>query len=134
MTDESDRDRLLAEGPRMAPEPRSADGLAAPVPAPPPVEPTDWAPLGDQPGATEEPATPKPPLVKARPQGSWGSPSGSGSWITGSLLRRLIPLLFVLVFIGRRYAGGSSGWAFAAIWIAFFVVMILVRMRRRGRW
>ena len=132
MTDESDRDKLLAEGPRIAPEPRSADGFAAPTPAPPPVEPTDWGPLDEQPSAAEQPATPKPPLVKARPQGSWGG--SSGSWIAGSLFRRLVPLLFVLVLVGRGYAGGSSGWAFAAIWIAFFAVMILIRLRRRGRW
>jgi hypothetical protein len=125
MTDESDRDKLLAEGPRMAPEARTADGFAPSAPA----EPSMFDEPVEQPSTSAEQA--KPPLLKTRPPGS----GSQGSWFTASLLRRLIPLLLVLVVLGRGLAGGRSGsWAFALVWVVAAVVIVVVRMRGRRRW
>jgi hypothetical protein len=134
----SEHDKLLSEGPRMAPEPKTADGFAAPAPA----EPTTPPLPADQTDATEEAAPQKPPLLKSPPQGS--SPGGSwpggslpgsgGSWLSGGLIRRLIPLLLVLVVFGRNFAGGHSGsWVFL-IPIAIAVLLIVLRARGGRRW
>jgi hypothetical protein len=130
----SERDRMLSEGPRMAPEPQTADAFTAPAA----VESTGFESTGfesadEQPRAMEPPAAAKPPLLKARPQGSWGS--SSGSWLNGSLLRRLIPVLLVLAVIGRGLVGGHSGsWAFALVWVVAAVLILALRMRGRRRW
>jgi hypothetical protein len=132
----SEHDKLLAEGPRMAPEPKTADGFAAPAPGEP--EPVTPAPPADHADPTEQAPPAKPPLLKSPPQGSWGSPRGSwpgsgGSWSSAGLLRRLIPLLFLLVVFGRSFAAGHGAWVFALIPVAFAVLFIVLRARGRRR-
>jgi len=131
----TEHDKLLSEGPRTAPEPRTADGFAVPAP----VETTISEPEAEQlttavqPAAAEQPPAERPPLLRPGARGSRGS--SSGSWINGSLLRRVIPLLLIVAVVGRGFAGGRAGsWAFAVVWIVAAVVMIVLRTRGRRRW
>lgn len=116
----SEHDRLLAQGPRTAPEPLAVDGFASPAPA-------------EQPATAPGPVE-KPPLVRTHPGGS-ARASGSGSWLTLSPLRSLIPLVLVLTVAARGFAGGHSGsWVLAVIWIVAAVVVVVLRTRGRRPW
>jgi predicted lipid-binding transport protein (Tim44 family) len=132
----SEHDKLLSEGPRTAPEPRTADGFAVPAPVETPTsepEAEQFTSTEQPPDEAEQAPMEKPPLLRPGPQGSWGS--SSGSWMNGSLLRRLIPLLLIVAVAGRGFAGGRAGsWAFALVWIVAAVVMIVLRTRGRRRW
>ena len=83
----NERERLLAEGPRVAPEPPMADGFA----------PIDASPRPSPPSSS----TPR---------------SRSRSWQIPLSLRRLIPLaVFAVVLLSNSGAGKYAVWVIVAI-------------------
>jgi hypothetical protein len=121
----SEHDRLLAEGPRTAPEPLTAPDLdgtastAAPSfesPAEAPPAPSVPSPLGPQP---------------ARPTGTGGG-SRSRPRSRRGLLRFLVPAVVAAVVVARaafdRHGAGTA--AFAVVWVVVLALGIGLRRRR----
>jgi hypothetical protein len=116
MSDE--HDRLLAQGPRVAPEPRLAtdDGKLVRAPASQPVAVAPAATTSaDNPSSSERPSR----LARAR------------SGTSPTLWRRVIPLLVVALFISGRALGGSH--ARAAVFGIFAVVVVTAILVRKAR-
>ena len=95
----NERDRLLAEGPRVAPEPPTADGAAAVTPTPP-------APLADPPPSTTKPARRSPgPWMRVLPIGVFGIVLAANAGLGKHAIWVIIPaiaLLFGLRTFARR--------------------------------
>ena len=113
MSDE--HDRLLAQGPRVAPEPLLAtdDGALVPVAAPAPQAAAATT-SADNPGRT--PSAP----VQGR-SGRRARPSG---------LRRLIPVIFFAFVIVARSFGGNGRVEAALFGVAAVVVVTLILVRK----
>ena len=114
MSDE--HDRLLAQGPRVAPEPLLAtdDGALVPVAAPAPQMAAAATTSADNPGRT--PSAP----VQGR-SGRRARPSG---------LRRLIPVIFFAFVIVARSFGGNGRVEAALFGVAAVVVVTLILVRK----
>ena len=116
MSDE--HDRLLAQGPRVAPEPKMAtdDGalvrVAAPAVQAPPSAATTSA---DNPGRS--------------PRASGSGRSASG--IRPTVWRRLIPVLFGLVIAARALGGGGAQAAVFGVLAVVVITLVLVRKARQ---
>ncbi len=149
----SEHDRLLAEGPRTAPEPLTAPDLDAPAapraapffdtaadatppdldaPASPQAAPffdtdADATPT-PAPAAFEPPAPRQPGARRSGPLVGSGSPRGSRR----SLARLLVPAVVAGVLVARAafdgHGGGSA--AFLIVWLAVLALGIGLRRRR----
>jgi hypothetical protein len=98
----NERERLLAEGPRVAPEPPTADGFA-------PID-----------------ASPRPSPASSSP-----STSRSRSWQIPVSLRRLIPLaVFALVLLSNSGAGKYAIWAIVAIAVGAMLIRVVRKATR----
>jgi hypothetical protein len=123
----NEHDRLLAEGPRVAPEPRMATDDGALLP---PVEPRAQAPPEAEAevapvAATTTTAEPTPPSRSGR-----GS-SGFASGLRPAVLRRLIPVLFALIVVARSLGGGHVEAVVFGVLAVAVVTLILVRKARQ---
>ena len=99
----NDRERMLAEGPREAPEPMTAEGVSS-APAPPPAA---------RPSAPAAPAAPGRPRLR------------SSAWY------RIIPIALIAALTGARALGdGFTGLAFVGVILAAGLIEYL---RRRSR-
>jgi hypothetical protein len=111
-----DRERMLSEGPRDAPEPRTAEAMTAGeafgpiVPSEPPPET-----VADSP--TEPEPTPAPTPSRRRSGPSW-------------LRWAPIAVIAVLGFARALGGGGRGALVFAAIAVAVVVARILQRRNR----
>ena len=114
MSDE--HDRLLAQGPRVAPEPPLAtdDGALVPVAAPARADRACRDDERGQPGAHAERACAGPLGQRARPSG----------------LRRLIPVIFFAFVIVARSFGGNGRVEAALFGVAAVVVVTLILVRK----
>ncbi len=112
MSDELDR--LLAQGPHVAPEPRTASDDGALVSAPAPVAPS----------AT---TTVETPAGTRRPRGA----AGPGSAMRPAVWRRLIPVLFGLIVVARAVGNGRIEAAVFGLLAVAVVTLILVRKARQ---
>jgi hypothetical protein len=123
----NEHDRLLAEGPRVAPEPRMATDDGALLP---PVEPT----VQVTPEAAAEAApvaattTAADPAVPSR---SGRGPSGFASGRRPAVFRRLIPVLFALIVVARSFGGGHVEAVVFGVLALAVVTLILVRKARQ---
>jgi hypothetical protein len=98
----NERERLLAEGPRVAPEPPTADGFA----------PIDSSPRSSPPSSS-------PPTSRSR------------SWQIPVSLRRLIPLaVFAVVLLSNSGAGKYAIWAIAAIAVGAMLIRVVRKATR----
>jgi hypothetical protein len=98
----NERERMLAEGPRVAPEPPTADGFA-------PVD-----------------ASPRP-----SPQSSSPPTSRKRSWQVPVSLRRLIPLaVFAVVLLSNSGAGKYAILAIAAIAVGAALIRVVRKATR----
>jgi hypothetical protein len=113
MSDE--HDRLLAQGPRVAPEPRTSTDDGALVSAPAPVAPAATTTTIDTPAGTR------------RPRGA----AGSGSAMRPAVWRRLIPVLFGLIVVARAVGNGRIEAAVFGLLAVAVVTLILVRKARQ---
>jgi len=114
MSDELDK--LLAQGPRIAPEPQVAtdDGALVPVAPPSPQMASAATTSADNPGRT--------PTAPAQGRsGSRARPSG---------LRRLIPVIFFAFVIVARSFGGNGRVEAALFAVAAVVVVTLILVRK----
>jgi hypothetical protein len=145
----SEHDRLLAEGPRTAPEPLTAPDLEAPAapqaapffdtaadatapdldaPAAPQAAPffDNAADATPAPAAFDPPAPREPGARRSGPL--VGSPRGSRR----SLARLLVPAVVAGVLVARAafdgHGGGSA--AFLIVWLAVLALGIGLRRRR----
>jgi hypothetical protein len=122
----SDHDRLLAEGPRTAPEPPMAPGLEAPAETAAPF-PDDTADT-PQDSSTFEPVAPQPATPPTGPLAGSGARRGSRR----SLARVLVPAVVATIVVARAafdgHGGGSA--AFLVVWLAVLALGIGLRRRR----
>ena len=122
----SEHDRLLAEGPRTAPEPSTAPDLdVRAAPAAPFFEETAQAAPAS---STVRPAGAQP---ITRPSGpSPGSRARPGS--RRSLARMLVPAVVATLFVGRAAFDGHGGGSavFLVVWLAVLALGIVLRRRR----
>jgi hypothetical protein len=120
----SEHDRLLAEGPRTAPEPRAAPDFGNPA-APP-------APFFDE-SAAAAPATSAPtPVVQQSSDPSLGARTGSRSRPgRRGLVPFLIPAVVGSLVVARAVFDGHGGsTAFAVVWVVLVALGIALRRRR----
>ncbi len=138
----SEHERLLAEGPRTAPEPPTAPGRDGSLPAPPvpseliapepdvfSAEPLDTQPASPQPDVFASPPGSTSPGRLGLP----GSGSGRRSRSTRPAFARLIvPLVVMTLIIARSAFGGHGGGSaiFLAVWVAAIGAGIFFRRRR----
>jgi hypothetical protein len=117
-----DRERMLSEGPREAPEPLTAEGMSAGealgpvIPGAPPPE--------TAPDPSTEPDSSRSPAPSPAPAGPRGR--SAPGWL------RLAPIALVAV-LGLARALGGGGWGalvFAAVAVTFVVARILQRRNR----
>jgi len=98
----NERDRMLAEGPRVAPEPPTADGFAPTAPA-------------------ASPPGPSPPPAVSRKR-EWNMPLN---------LRRLIPLaVFGVVVASNAGAGKHALWVIVPVALSA-ILFAFIRKRRK---
>jgi hypothetical protein len=104
----SEHERLLAEGPRVAPEPWTAgdDGRIAPVAAP-------------------AASTAVPPAT-----GGSGAAAPTGSRSRAALGRRLVPLLIAAALAARALGSGRSGALALGLVLVAVTATFLVRRAR----
>jgi hypothetical protein len=119
-----DHDRLLAQGPRVAPEPRTATDDGSLVPAARPEAPA--APAAT--AATVASTTADEPVPAPR---AGGGPSGRASGRRSAAWRRLIPVLFALIVVSRSLGGGHVQAAAFGVVAIVVVTFILVSKARQ---
>jgi hypothetical protein len=125
----SEHDRLLAEGPRTAPEPPTAPDLdGRPAPAAPAAPFFDDTAAGQSASGTFEPVGQEP--TTRSPVTPSGSRPRAGS--RRSLARLLVPAAVATVVVARAafdgHGGGSA--AFLVVWLAVLALGIGLRRRR----
>ncbi|HEX4519083.1 MAG TPA: hypothetical protein VH063_05830 [Gaiellaceae bacterium] len=125
----SEHDRLLAEGPRTAPEPRTApdlDGASPPEAAPffADPEPVEAAAASPATASDAQPAFPVRPASQ---------PAGSRRRSRPTYLRLLIPAVAIALAVGRSALNGHGGAAPVFGVISVLVLLGLIGLRGR-RW
>ncbi len=138
----TEHERLLAEGPRTAPEPPTApgiDGSTSPVAGPEEsvaAEPGTFAaePVAAQTSSSEPDVFSSPPGTGA--PGRFGA-SGPGSGRRGrssrpGFVRLIVPLAVMTLIIARSAFGGHGGGSaiFLAVWIVAIGAGVFFRRRR----
>jgi hypothetical protein len=125
----TENDRLLAEGPRTAPEPLTAPGIDGSAPAAPPPffgEPAPEVPVPSSPppSSASQPASP----VRLAPR-----PAGPGRRSRPTSVRLLLPVVAIALAVGRSALHGHGGAGPVLGVISVLVLIGLIGLRGR-RW
>ena len=113
----SEHDRLLAEGPRVAPEPPTAAGDTFPTPAAAPV-----AAIDGEATARSTQVVPERPAGRSR---------GAGSLRMRRSGRHLLPFLFAAVLAARAFGSGRTGAVAFGLFFAAVIAFFLLRKARQ---